>query len=467
MHDERPVTKELPLPSSKDQFMKIWKKHNHLFPKILRFAMAGPPAYNKPALQNQLKDIVANGCEKQEDDVSIYQKMRALVFPEEKKETIQDQSGSLDVVTSEATSSSSLKSKRSASLEEKKQVEKEAEKVTEKEENQLKKKKPKEEDGINNYNTSVFNTSALLSRAERRAKEIVNLLPTVSERPIRFDTLLDVGGSEGSITGALAKELGIELNKAISADVTMPMEQKQAEGEGEEKDISTSHGVRFQLLESNQPLPFENASFAVVTCLMCLHHVDNQLLMLKELHRVLKPGGMLVIREHDLDDSGMFLVIDIMHGMYDLVWSQPPQNPQFVQEYKALYRSKSKWRSMASEAGFLVPYPERNPRQYGAHSNAQACNAYFDLFKKPLKEECSSAEKYFDFRPQSYRHYRGGERGGGGYGERRGNYYHERRGNHRGYKRDRSRDRQDRRDYHRDHRNYRRQQDNSSRHRPY
>jgi SAM-dependent methyltransferase len=156
------------------------------------------------------------------------------------------------------------------------------------------------------------------------------------------------------------------------------------------------HGVGFKLLNPNKPLPFEDSSFAVVTCLMCLHHVDDQPLMLRELFRVLKPGGMLVIREHDLDDNGMFPVIDIMHGMYDLVWSNPSQNPNFIQEYKAFYRSKTKWRTMASDVGFMVPYPERQPRHYGSYSNAQACNAYFDLFKKPL--DASSLQKHFEFR---------------------------------------------------------------------
>ena len=182
---------------------------------------------------------------------------------------------------------------------------------------------------------------------------------------------------------------------------------------------STLHGVGFKLLNPNKPLPFEDSSFAVVTCLMCLHHVDDQPLMLRELFRVLKPGGMLVIREHDLDDNGMFPVIDIMHGMYDLVWSNPSQNPNFIQEYKAFYRSKTKWRTMASDVGFMVPYPERQPRHYGSYSNAQACNAYFDFFKKPL--DASSLQKHFEFRPQPF-HDNRRSRDRGNFRGRRRNY---------------------------------------------
>ncbi len=69
-----------------------------MVPKILRFAMSGPPAYNKPQLQNQLKDIVASGCERGEDDQIIYGKMRALVFPitnQKESENTQDKESSM------------------------------------------------------------------------------------------------------------------------------------------------------------------------------------------------------------------------------------------------------------------------------------------------------------------------------------------------------------------------------------
>jgi SAM-dependent methyltransferase len=200
------------------------------------------------------------------------------------------------------------------------------------------------------------------------------------------------------------------MKNAISAAVTIPPQLENG---------STLHGVGFKLLNPNKPLPFEDSSYAVVTCLMCLHHVDDQPLMLRELFRVLKPRGMLVIREHDLDDNGMFPVIEIMHGMYDLVWSNPSQNPNFIQEYKAFYRFKTKWRTIASDVGFVVPYLERQPRHYGSYSNAQACNAYFDLFKKPL--DASSLQKHFEFRPQPF-HDNRRSRDRGSFRGRRRNY---------------------------------------------
>lgn len=42
-------------------------------------------------------------------------------------------------------------------------------------------------------------------------------------------------------------------------------------------------------------LPFENSSFDVVTMLAVLEHIENERQILQEIHRVLVPGGKLVI----------------------------------------------------------------------------------------------------------------------------------------------------------------------------
>ena len=58
-------------------------------------------------------------------------------------------------------------------------------------------------------------------------------------------------------------------------------------------------------------LPFENDFFDVVSILEVLEHVHDQAGLLRELHRVLKPGGMLIVsvpRKHVFSflDSGNF-----------------------------------------------------------------------------------------------------------------------------------------------------------------
>ncbi|MER3127493.1 class I SAM-dependent methyltransferase, partial [Bacillus pumilus] len=44
-------------------------------------------------------------------------------------------------------------------------------------------------------------------------------------------------------------------------------------------------------------LPFPENSFDLITCFSALHHIPNVRLVLSELTRVLKPGGIILIRE--------------------------------------------------------------------------------------------------------------------------------------------------------------------------
>jgi hypothetical protein len=197
--------------------------------------MSGSPAYNKPQLQNLLKDIVASGCERGEDDQIIYGKMRALVYPitnQKENENTQDKESSMCTSAYQQKECEKIKEKDKCSspvLLKKRELSDDADddtKVTNKKRNfsgddandiKVTNKKAKRHEQIvkadnqngkaaekGNYNTNVFDLSALVSRAQRRAKEIVNQLPLEHERPIPLDTLLVVGGSEGSITGALA-----------------------------------------------------------------------------------------------------------------------------------------------------------------------------------------------------------------------------------------------------------------------
>ena len=55
--------------------------------------------------------------------------------------------------------------------------------------------------------------------------------------------------------------------------------------------------IEFQLLQAGEPLPFQTASFDVITCNSVLEYVDPELLasVQLELGRVLKPGGLLLV----------------------------------------------------------------------------------------------------------------------------------------------------------------------------
>lgn len=51
----------------------------------------------------------------------------------------------------------------------------------------------------------------------------------------------------------------------------------------------------FRSADANQPLPFESASFDVVISIEGIEHFENPSLFLRELHRVLVPGGLAIV----------------------------------------------------------------------------------------------------------------------------------------------------------------------------
>jgi ubiquinone/menaquinone biosynthesis C-methylase UbiE len=78
-------------------------------------------------------------------------------------------------------------------------------------------------------------------------------------------------------------------------------------------------GGRLNLVQGDsQRLPFEDDSFDVITCTHSFHHYPRQECVVAEMHRVLRPGGRLLIIDGDRDRFwGRFIfnfVVVLMEG---------------------------------------------------------------------------------------------------------------------------------------------------------
>lgn len=125
---------------------------------------------------------------------------------------------------------------------------------------------------------------------------------------------------------------------------------------------------------------------------MVLHHVRHAPRVVAEVARVLQPGGHFLIREHDCALRGLPVLLDIMHGLYALVWKRPSEWPLFLAEYEAYYKSKEDWDAMMRAAGLTRVrgqadwlYREGSeslaqPADSGNLRNAAA--AYFAVYRK-------------------------------------------------------------------------------------
>jgi len=104
--------------------------------------------------------------------------------------------------------------------------------------------------------------------------------------PAPADRALDVAGGPGSLAAALLPRVG-----AITVlDASARLLEFVPEGIG-------------RSLGRAEQLPFDDASFDLVTCVNSLHHIARPPRALDEMARVLAPGGRIVLEDFIADDD--------------------------------------------------------------------------------------------------------------------------------------------------------------------
>jgi demethylmenaquinone methyltransferase/2-methoxy-6-polyprenyl-1,4-benzoquinol methylase len=114
-------------------------------------------------------------------------------------------------------------------------------------------------------------------------KELEKLI-TLARLPVS-GRLLDAGGGTGRVTQALRNQ----SSQIVVADLSLGMLQQTVAKNGLQP-VNTQ----------TEALPFPDKSFDRVIMVDALHHVFNQNQTARELWRVLKTGGRLVIEEPDV-----------------------------------------------------------------------------------------------------------------------------------------------------------------------
>lgn len=119
---------------------------------------------------------------------------------------------------------------------------------------------------------------ALWSQKRRETKIYKGLRRDVTTRLISGgERLLDVGCGDGAFAVLVKNKYQEVYGVDISAEAL-----QRAKGKGIEV---------FQINLNSEPLPFEPDYFDTVTCLDVVEHVFDPRVLIKEIYRVLKPGG--------------------------------------------------------------------------------------------------------------------------------------------------------------------------------
>ncbi len=93
--------------------------------------------------------------------------------------------------------------------------------------------------------------------------------------------------------GHTALKLAPHVKSVVATDITQPMLDA-----AEAFITPQADNITFQIADA-ESLPFEDATFDVVTCRIAAHHFPDVFRFGLEAARVLKPGGVLVVQDHD------------------------------------------------------------------------------------------------------------------------------------------------------------------------
>ena len=152
-----------------------------------------------------------------------------------------------------------------------------------------------------------------LAGAARRFRACTEWTATRGLLPPPPGRALDLGAGRGIASYALAED-----GYAVTA---LEPDPSELVGAGAIKALAATTGGRIDVVENwGEELPFPDDSFDLVLCRQVLHHARDLNELLRQIKRVLKPGGrVLATREHVLskrEDLPIFLEQHPLHKLY-------------------------------------------------------------------------------------------------------------------------------------------------------
>lgn len=123
----------------------------------------------------------------------------------------------------------------------------------------------------------------------------------------KIKNFLDVGCGGGLKTAATGKYLGLKKKNIHCLNL---YDDKKFDNR------LLTNDVLLKTYREDQDFPYKDNYFSLLSADMVFHHVNDLEKIIKECYRVLKKGGLLLIREHDARTDFDKILCDIQHMYY-------------------------------------------------------------------------------------------------------------------------------------------------------
>lgn len=167
------------------------------------------------------------------------------------------------------------------------------------------------------------------SPVHAEGEDLARILEIAKSGP--HDSALDIATGGGHTALALAKI----ARSVVATDVTVEM-LAAAEKHLRSKGISN---VEFRAADA-QALPFDDSSFDIVTCRIAAHHFPQPMKFVREVRRVLRPGGRFLLEDSVVPGGDAGECLNRIEGLRD--------------SSHVRSRTVDEWWQMLTQAGFRV-----------------------------------------------------------------------------------------------------------------
>jgi demethylmenaquinone methyltransferase/2-methoxy-6-polyprenyl-1,4-benzoquinol methylase len=169
----------------------------------------------------------------------------------------------------------------------------------------------------------------------------------------RGDRVLDLAGGTGDIAALLHERVG-DTGEVVVGDINAAM---LGVGRDRLTDRGLVRGIHYAQMDA-QALPFPDGSFELVTIAFGLRNVTDQLSALREMRRVLRPGGRALVLEFSQVKPEWFRPLYDFHSFQVLprlgkLFANDADSYQYLAESIRKHPPQAQLQAMMADAGFV------------------------------------------------------------------------------------------------------------------